>query len=147
MTGDPMAAEGRILAIDYGTKRVGVAVSDPLRVIAQGLGTLQNDGSLFRELAGIIREGSVSLVVVGMPYGPDGGLGGKAEEVTEFIRKLRDAVPVPIDTWDESYTTIDAQRAFVSGGMRQKKRREKSRVDEMAARLLLQEYLESHDHQ
>lgn len=147
MTGDPMTAEGRILAIDYGTKRVGVALSDPLRIIAQGLGTLQNDGRLFRELAGIIRERGVSLVVVGMPYGPDGGLGGKAEEVTDFIGKLRDAVPVPVDTWDESYTTKDAQRAFFSGGMRQKKRREKSRVDEMAARLLLQEYLESHDHQ
>ena len=138
------AARGRVMGIDYGTRRVGVAVSDPLGIIAGGAGTLANDASLLQRLAEIVQEQEVVQVVVGMPYAPDGGKGAKAAEVEAFIEQLRGHVCVGIDTWDESFTSVDAHRAFVETGMKRKKRRQKPRVDEMAARLMLQEYLNHH---
>jgi len=138
------AYPGRILSIDYGTKRVGVAVSDPMRVIAQGVTTLDNDSNLLRNLSGLVAEQEASFIVVGMPYGADGGKGSKAIEVDQFIEKLAKTVDVRIETWDESYSSVNAHRAFVDIGMKRKKRQEKKRVDEMAARLMLQEYLDHH---
>lgn len=134
---------GRVLSIDYGTKRVGVAVSDPLRVIARGVATLENDDTLIEKLCGIVRQQEVASVVVGMPYSADGGKGAKAMEVERFIDRLKVAIDLPIDTWDESYSSVNAHRAFIETGMKRKKRREKHRVDEMAARLMLQEYLDN----
>ena len=87
----------------------------------------------------------VVCVVVGMPYAPDGGKGAKGAEVETFVEELRKRVPVVIDTWDESFSSVDAHRTFVETGMKRKKRRQKPRVDEMAARLMLQEYLNHHD--
>jgi putative Holliday junction resolvase len=81
-----------------------------------------------------------------MPFAPDGGLGTKGEEVGRFITTLRGQVPVPVEIWDESFTSVDARQAFIDGGMKKRKRREKGRVDEMAARLLLREYMESTNH-
>ena len=137
---------GRILAIDYGSKRVGLAVTDPMRIISQGAGTLQNDGNLYESIGRLVREQDISLIVVGMPYAPDGGMGSKGEEVQAFLDRLRAAAPVEIVTWDESFTSVRAHGAFRESGMKRKARREKQRVDEMAARLLLQEYLESNEH-
>jgi putative Holliday junction resolvase len=134
---------GRILGIDYGSRRVGLALSDPLGVIAQGAGTIQNAPDLVERIARLAGEHAVTGIVVGMPYGPNGEMGAKAVEVEGFIRTLRIAVSVPVDTWDESYTSVEAQRTFLAGGMKKKARQEKGRVDEMAARLLLQEYLDS----
>jgi putative holliday junction resolvase len=141
----PLTAGGRFLGIDYGTKRVGVALSDPLGIIAGGAGTFANDGGLLQRLANLVQEQEVVRVVVGMPYAPDGGKGAKAAEIESFIEKLRGVVSVQIDTWDESFTSVDAHRAFIETGMKRKKRRQKPRVDEMAARLMLQEYLNHHD--
>jgi len=142
-----MASEpGRVLGIDYGTRRVGIAVSDPLRILTRGLGTLENAPGLLERIAEKVREEQVLLIVVGMPFAPDGGPGAKGEEVAQFIRLLRDHVPVPVEVWDESFTSVDARRAFIDGGMKKRKRQQKGRVDEMAARLLLQEYLESTHH-
>ncbi len=135
---------GRVLAIDYGAKRVGVAVSDPMRVIPREVGTLENDGQLVRRVGDIAREEGAVLIVVGMPYAPDGGKGETARAVDAFIGMLRQAIPLPVETWDESYTSQDARRAFIAGGMKRKQRRQKERVDAMAARLLLQDYLENH---
>jgi putative pre-16S rRNA nuclease len=139
-----VAYPGRILAIDYGTKRVGVAVSDPTRLIAQGITTLDNDEHLIKRLCALIQEQFAVLVLVGMPYSFDGGKGKKALEVEAFIDKLKEVSASPIDTWDESYSSVNAHHAFVDIGMKRKKRREKRRVDEMAARLMLQEYLDHH---
>ncbi len=139
-----MPDPGRILGIDYGSRRVGLAVSDPLRVISQGAGTLDTGPLLLARLAGIVQERDVTLIVVGMPYAPDGGISAKGKEIEAFCAQLRAVVPVPVETWDESFTSVDAQRAFLAGGMKRKKRREKGRVDEMAARILLQGFLESH---
>jgi len=137
---------GRILGIDYGTKRVGVSLSDPMRIISQGVGTLDNDAQLLERLKGIVEKEGAAMIVVGMPYSADGGKGGKAMEVEEFITRLRGAVAVEIDTWDESYSSVNAHQAFIDGGMKRKQRREKHRVDEMAARLMLQEYLDNQGH-
>ena len=137
---------GRILAIDYGSRRVGLAITDPMQIIAQGAGTLNNDGALIDSIGRLVREQEVTLVVVGMPYAPDGGLGKKGEEVKGFIERLRPAVGVDLVTWDESFSSARAHGAFREAGMKRKARQQKGRVDEMAARLLLQEYLESNDH-
>ena len=135
---------GRILAIDYGTKRVGIAASDPMRIIAQGVTTLDHDKNLFQNLRAILKEQETTLIVVGMPYGADGGKGGKAMEVEKFIIDLAACTDVKIETWDESYSSVNAHRVFVETGMKRRKRQEKKRVDEMAARLMLQEYLDHH---
>jgi len=134
---------GRILGIDYGSRRVGLALSDPLGVIAQGAGTIENTPDLVQRIARLAAEQEVAGLVVGMPYGPDGQMLGKAVEVQGFVRALQAAVAVPVETWDESFTSVEAHRAFLAGGMKKKARQEKGRVDEMAARLLLQEYLDS----
>ena len=137
-----MKGSGRILGIDYGSKRVGVSVSDPTGVLSQGVATLSNDAHLFDRLVGIIRDEDVKTIVVGMPYDSEGGKGAKAIEVDEFIDRLRGVTSVDIETWDESYSSVNAQRVFIESGMKRKKRQQKHRVDEMAARLLLQEYLD-----
>jgi len=142
MTGVP----GRVMGIDYGSRRVGIAVSDPLRVVTRGLGFLENGPGLSAAIAAQARDEEVVLIVVGMPYAPDGGPGAKGEEVARFIGDLRSHVHVPVETWDESFTSVGARQAFIDSGMKKRKRREKGRVDEMAARLLLQEYLESAHH-
>lgn len=139
-------AQGRILAIDYGSRRVGLAVSDPMRIIAQGAGTLANGAALVEEVGRFIREHGIVLVVIGMPYAPDGGKGAKGKEVEEFIERLRPATSAEITTWDESFSSVRAHQAFRQAGMKRKQRQEKHRVDEMAARLLLQEFLESNEH-
>ena len=135
---------GRVLGIDYGSKRVGVSLSDPLRILSQGVGTLNNDARLLDQLVEIIRDQDVKVIVVGMPYDSEGGKKGKALEVEEFIERLRQVTSVDVQTWDESYSSVNAQRAFIDAGMKRKKRQQKPRVDEMAARLMLQEYLDHH---
>jgi putative Holliday junction resolvase len=135
---------GRALGIDYGSRRVGLALSDPLRVIAGGAGVLQNTPVLITALARFVDENQVVVVVVGMPYAPDGGSGKKGEEVGRFIRQLQEAIAVPVTTWDESFTTVEAGAALRNGGMKKKQRRRKGVLDEMAARVLLQEYLDAH---
>ena len=139
-----MPYPGRILAVDYGSKRVGIAASDPTRLLARGIATIPNDGYLIKKLSVVIREQDAVRVVVGMPYAPDGGKGAKAVEVERFIERLTQAVDVEIDTWDESYSSARARQAFRETGMKRRKRQEKGRVDEMAARLMLQEYLDYH---
>ncbi len=134
---------GRLMGIDYGTRRVGLAVSDPLRIVTRGIGTLENTPALADAIAGRVSEEQVVLVVVGMPFAPDGGPGAKGEEVGRFIETLRARISVPVEVWDESFTSVDARQAFIEGGMKKRKRQEKGRVDEMAARLLLQGYMES----
>jgi putative pre-16S rRNA nuclease len=130
------------MGIDYGSRRVGVAVSDPMRIIAQGAGTLANDEGLLGHLQKTIRDRGVTLVVVGMPYSEDGGKGAKAQEVDRFIERFKEHIRVDVETWDESLTSEEARQVMRQTGMKQKLRRQKERVDEMAARLLLQEYLD-----
>jgi putative Holliday junction resolvase len=134
---------GRILGIDYGTKRIGVAVSDPTLLLARGVTTLDNNEQVFGKLLEIVKKEEAVRIVVGMPYSADGGKGKKALEVEEFVEHLKQRTTVAIETWDESYSSVKAHQAFIDIGMKKKKRQQKHRVDEMAARLMLQEYLDN----
>ena len=142
-----MTAElpGRILGIDYGGVRVGLAMTDPLQILASGAGVVENGPELFGRIAGIVAQNGIVRIIVGMPYAPDGGMGESAEKVRRFVAELTGQVTVPVETWDESGTSRRATRALIQGGAGKKTRQEKWRIDEMAARLLLQEYLESRE--
>ena len=136
-------AHGAVIGIDYGSRRIGVAATDPMRILASGAGTFENAATFFEALKQIVTERSAVLIVVGMPYSADGGKGEKAREVDRFIVALRDQIPLPVATWDESNSSVEARRAMAGSGMKRKKRQEKGRVDEMAARLLLQEFVDA----
>lgn len=133
----------RILALDHGTKRIGVAVSDELKMIAQPLEFIpaESFATFLGRLKEILRDKQVELILVGLPRNMDGSYGPAALKVQEFIGALRDAVTVPIQTWDERLTTVQAQRFLIQGGVRRGKRREK--VDQTAAAILLQSYLDN----
>jgi putative Holliday junction resolvase len=132
----------RILAIDYGSRRLGVAISDPMNIIAQGLPTLNNDRQVYEQLRIIIRAHPVSCIVVGMPYTLKGESGMKAKEVEEFVERLRAEVEVPVTTWDERFTSKLAQNAMREMGTKKAKRERKGAVDQIASVLLLQSYLD-----
>ncbi|MBR9921404.1 MAG: Holliday junction resolvase RuvX [Bacteroidetes bacterium] len=133
----------RILAIDYGTKRTGLAVTDPLKLIAQPLETLAT-AELLEFLKNYLAEEEVECIVLGMPLHPDGNPAQIAHLVVGFERKLRKLYPdLQVVTWDERYTSEDAKKAILASGARQKKRRDKGLVDRVAAALILHDYLES----
>ncbi|MBI5473606.1 MAG: Holliday junction resolvase RuvX, partial [Ignavibacteriae bacterium] len=120
-----------------------IAISDPTQLIANGVATILNSEKAVGQIADLAQKEEVVRIVVGMPYSADGGKGKKAMEVDEFIALLKTVTPTEIDTWDESYSSVQAHAAFVQIGMKKKKRQQKYRVDEMAARLMLQEYLDN----
>lgn len=133
----------RILALDHGTKRIGIAVSDELKMIAQPLefvpaGPFPDVLARLREL---VREKQVELILVGLPRNMDGSYGPAALKVQDFVATLRDALTVPVQTWDERLTSVQANRVLIQGNVRRQKRKEK--VDQMAAAILLQSYLDS----
>ena len=133
----------RILALDHGSKRIGIAVSDELKMIAQPLEFIPAEpyGDFLGRLKELLREKEVELILVGLPRNMDGSYGPAALKVREFVAALRDAVAVPIQTWDERLTTAQAQRFLIEGGVRRQQRKEK--VDKTAAAILLQSYLDS----
>jgi putative Holliday junction resolvase len=133
----------RILALDHGTKRIGVAVSDAMKMIATPLEYIPAEpfaGFLVR-LKEIIREKEVVLIIIGMPRNMDGSYGPAALKVQEFVAVLKDALTIPIKTLDERLTTVQAQKFLIQGNIRREKRKEK--VDKTAAAILLQGYLDS----
>jgi len=132
----------RILALDYGTKRVGVAVSDELKIIAQPLEYIPAEPltGLLARLQEIIREKEVESILIGLPRNMDGSYGPAALKVQEFALLLEDAVAIPIKMLDERLTTVQAQRFLIQGNVRRNKRKEK--VDKTAAAILLQNYLD-----
>ena len=133
----------RILALDHGTKRIGIAISDELKMIAQPLEFSPAEPFLdfVTRLKEIIREKEVELILIGMPRNMDGSYGPAALKVQEFIAVLKDMVAIPIQTWDERLTSAQAQRFLIQGGVRRQERKQK--VDKMAASILLQSYLDS----
>jgi putative Holliday junction resolvase len=132
----------RILALDHGTKRIGVAISDELKMIAQPLEFVPAEPFLdfLDRLKEIIREKEVELILIGMPRNMDGSYGPAVLKVQEFIAVLKEKVAIPIQTWDERLTSAQAQRFLIQGGVRRAERKEK--VDKMAAAILLQSYLD-----
>ena len=132
----------RILAIDHGTKRMGIAISDELGVIAQPLEFILAEpfAEFLSRLREIIRDQQVELILVGMPRNMDGSYGPAALKVQQFVEVLKDAIAIPIQTLDERLTSAQANRVLIEGNVRREKRRDK--VDKMAAAILLQSYLD-----
>lgn len=132
----------RILAIDHGTKRMGIAISDELGIIAQPLEFIPAEpfAEFLDRLREIIREKQVELIVVGMPRNMDGSYGPAALKVQEFVAVLKSSITIPIKTLDERLTSAQANRALILGNVRRDQRKEK--VDKMAAAILLQGYLD-----
>ena len=133
----------RVLAIDHGSKRMGIAVSDELKMIAQPLEYIPAEpfADFLARLKEIVRAKEVELIVVGMPRNMDGSYGPAALKVREFVAVLKDALITPIQTWDERLTSAQANRFLIEADVRRSKRKEK--VDKTAAAILLQSYLDS----
>lgn len=129
----------RIMALDAGDKRIGVAVSDPLGITAQGLKVLENSPQVFAEIAQLCKEYDVERVVVGLPKNMNNTLGPRADWSREFASKVADAVGLPVDMEDERLTTVAAERVMLDADLSRGKRRKV--VDKMAAVLILQNYL------
>jgi putative Holliday junction resolvase len=132
----------RILALDHGTKRIGVAVSDETKTIAQPLEFILTEpfAPFLERLKQLIREKEIDLILVGLPRNMDGSHGPAAVKVETFAAVLRTAITTPIKLLDERLTTAQANRVLIQGGVRRNQRKEK--VDKMAAAILLQSYLD-----
>ena len=133
----------RILALDHGTVRVGVAISDELKMIAQPLEFIPAEpfAAFVGRLQQILREKEVELILVGMPRNMDGSYGPAAQKVQEFIAALQETITLPVRTWDERLTSVQANRMLIQGEVRRKDRKQK--VDKIAAAILLQSYLDA----
>ena len=134
----------RILSIDYGKKRTGLAVTDPLQIIAGGLVTVSTP-QLFEYVEKYISTEPVERIVIGKPMQPNGQPSENLARVENFFNRWRNAHPeVPIEYYDERFTSVLAHRAMIDGGVKKKVRREnKGLVDEISATIILQDYLES----
>lgn len=132
----------RILAFDYGTKRVGIAVTDPLQIIATALITLHPE-KLFPFLEDYLKKEEVERFVVGIPQQMDSTPSQSAQHITGFIRKLAKQFPhIPIEKMDERFTSKMAEASLISGNANAKQRKDKGLVDSIAATIILQSYLE-----
>lgn len=132
----------RIVAVDYGTKRVGIAVADPLRLFAQPFGTFPPDEAV-ETLRALHRNEGLAVIVVGWPLAPDGEEGPATERVRPYFNRLRNAFPgVEVVAWDERFSSVRAKEAIRASGAGRKARRDKARVDRAAAAIVLQEYLD-----
>jgi putative Holliday junction resolvase len=140
---------GKVLAIDYGSVRVGIALSDETETIAFGREAIANSGRLIESLKKIIKDENVTSVVLGYPLSLKGGKTQQTLEVESFEEKLKfqlSSAPfnsVVIKRWDERFTSKMAADSLIESGMKKKKRRDKSNLDIISAALLLQSYLDS----
>ncbi len=132
----------RILGIDYGEKRIGLAISDPLGLTAQGLPTIErvNGEDYLQKLADVIKEKGVSRIIVGLPKSMNDTIGKKAEEVLEFVEILKSHLNLPVVTVDERLTTVRAYKAMSETKMSLRKKQKK--VDMISAQFILQSYLD-----
>ncbi|MES3630819.1 MAG: Holliday junction resolvase RuvX [Longimonas sp.] len=132
----------RLVGIDYGTKRVGIALSDPLHMVARPHRTV-SPPALVDELQAIHSKHGIARIVIGWPLKPDGTAGAMTETVQKCIDAIREALPsVPVDKRDERNTSELAQQALSDAGVRQPGRHDKGRVDAAAAALILQHFLD-----
>lgn len=133
----------RILALDHGTRRVGVAVSDELQLIASPLEFIPAEPfeDFLARLRQILVQKEVGLILIGMPRNMDGSYGPAAQKVRDFVAALQSEITVPIKTLDERLTTVQAQRSLIQANVRRDQRKQK--VDMTAAAILLQSHLDS----
>lgn len=133
----------RALSLDIGEKRIGLAISDSRQSIAQPLKlyTRVSPARDIEELKRLVEEYEVSTIVCGLPKNLDGSIGRKAEEIVAFAQKLEESVRVPVELWDERFSTDEAHRIFDMHAYKQKKR--KPFIDMMAAQIILQGFLDA----
>ena len=135
---------GRILSVDYGKKRTGLAVTDPLQIIANGLMTVATS-ELFDFLKDYVQRENVECIVIGHPTQLNGQPSENLSRVEQFVNRWRKAMPlIPVEYYDERFTSARAQQAILAGGVKKKMRREdKGLVDEVSATIILQDYMKS----
>ena len=136
---------GRILAIDYGKKRTGIAVTDTLQLIANGLETVATH-TLLQYLKDYIAKEPVDTIVVGLPKRLNGEPSESMRYIAPFVATLRKTFPqIPVEMYDERFTSTIAHQAMIDGGMKKSDRRDKARVDSIAATVILTDYLQHRD--
>lgn len=137
---------GRILSIDFGKKRTGIAVTDPLQIIANGLVTIATS-ELLDFLKTYVAQENVERIVIGRPLQLNGRPSENLARVGQFVSTWRKTMPtIPIEYYDERFTSVIAQQTIIAGGIKKKTRREdKGLVDEVSATIILQDYMRSKD--
>ena len=133
----------RILAIDLGDRRIGLAIGDALQITAHGLPTAErrNKRDDLNYIKSLVKKHEASLIVIGHPINMDGSRGPAAEKAERFAAALEKHIGIPVELWDERLTTVEAGELLRQSGMNREER--KQRVDQMAARLILQSYLDT----
>ncbi len=133
----------RILGIDYGRKRTGIAVTDPLQIIANGLETVPTH-TLMQYIKDYTAREQVERIVIGLPRQLNGEPSESMRYITPFVNRLKKEMPdMPVTMYDERFTSTIAHRAMIDGGMKKSDRRDKGRVDSIAATIILTDYLQS----
>ena len=133
----------RILSIDYGRKRTGVAVTDPLQLIAGGLATVATS-ELFNYLMQYVQHEEVERIVIGKPMQTNGQPSENLQRVEQFVDRWRKAMPqIPIEYYDERFTSVIAQRVIIDSGLKKKARQNKALVDEISATIILEDWMAS----
>ena len=131
----------RILALDVGLRRIGVAISDPTGTLARTLAVVRRDGNIWTRIAQWVSDEEVGSIVVGYPLLFDGSKGSQARDVEAFVGELEQHVSAPIHLWDESLSTARAQQIMIESGRRRQDR--KKHIDAVAAAVILQEFLDA----
>lgn len=136
------AAEVRIMGLDLGHKRIGIALSDALGITAQGLMVLerQENAAALAKVIDLARQHHITAIVIGLPRHMDGRLGNRAAEVLEWAAQLHQVLGIPVHTWDERLTTVQAERILLEANLSRRRRRQV--IDKMAAVLILQAFLD-----
>ncbi|MFP4526189.1 MAG: Holliday junction resolvase RuvX [bacterium] len=133
---------GRVIAIDYGKKRVGIAVSDPMKMIANGLTTV-HPNELMKFLSEYIEKEDVETIVVGYPKQMNNQASEAVQYINPFLKKLQKQFPsISVEIEDERFTSKMAQQTMIAGGMKKKQRQNKANVDRISATIILQSYLQ-----
>jgi len=133
----------RVLAIDYGSKRIGLALSDPLLIFSYSYKTILNDDKLWQNLDQVIKEKEIVKIILGMPYQENGNLSSNAPMILKFKEALSKRYSLDVIEWDESQTSERAKEIIIRTVAGKKKRRDKGLIDRGSASIMLQEYLDS----
>lgn len=131
---------GKLLGIDHGERRSGIAISDSTHTFASARAVLEGEEALLREVERLVAEEGIERVVLGLPLNMDGSKGPKALAVLAFKERLEKRLGLPVDAWDERLSTVQAQGALREGGLSSRQRA--ARVDKVAAQIILQSYLD-----
>jgi putative Holliday junction resolvase len=137
--------KARFLAIDYGLKRVGIAITDPLRFFAYPLETLQNDSNFWTKFQTIISNYEIETIIVGYPLKEDGSKSSSTELVENFVSELKKRIKVPIELIDERYSSSIAKERVLNSVSSKKKRRDKALIDKNAAAIILEDYMKENE--